>query len=152
MVRPLPPADSRLRDTINTAGCTYEALAKDAGRIAAENGEPLKTKKSAVSHWAKGTLVPSGQAGHYLAEAPSRRLDRVVTQSEIGFQSANTEPSGDGDQVTAVTNLGRADVERSRFLAIAARTPGARQTQGPPVRLRNPPLSPRGGKLSLRPA
>ncbi|MFD6986561.1 tetratricopeptide repeat protein, partial [Streptomyces sp. NPDC059956] len=115
-------ANSSLRDTINAAGCTYEALAKDVRRIAAENGELLQTNKSAVSHWASGTRVPSGQAGQYLAEALSRRLDRVVTQREIGFQQTDTEPSGDGDPVTAVTNLGRADVERSRFLAIAAFT------------------------------
>jgi hypothetical protein len=40
--------NSRLRDTINAIGCTYEALAKDIRRIAAENGEILQTNKSAV--------------------------------------------------------------------------------------------------------
>ncbi|MET7914176.1 hypothetical protein ABZS98_39440 [Streptomyces avermitilis] len=33
--------NSRLRDTIDATGCTYEALAKDVRRIAAENGEIL---------------------------------------------------------------------------------------------------------------
>ncbi|CAM5377195.1 hypothetical protein GCM10010298_25940 [Streptomyces microflavus] len=52
--------NSRLRDTINAAGCTYEALAKDVRRIAAENGELLQTNKSAISHWAGGARTPSG--------------------------------------------------------------------------------------------
>ncbi|MFI7368446.1 tetratricopeptide repeat protein, partial [Streptomyces sp. NPDC050149] len=47
-------ANSRLRETINAAGCTYEALAKDVRRIAAENGELLQTNKSAISHWVGG--------------------------------------------------------------------------------------------------
>jgi len=42
--------NSRLRDTISATGCTYEALARDVRRIAAENGEILQTNKSAVSH------------------------------------------------------------------------------------------------------
>ncbi|MFI5621344.1 tetratricopeptide repeat protein [Streptomyces sp. NPDC051567] len=114
--------NSRLRDTISSAACTYEALAKDVRRIAAENGELLQTNKSAISHWANGTRAPSGQAGQYLAEALSRRLGRVVTQTEIGLHSPDAESSPDIDPVTTVTDLGRADVERRRFLAIAAFT------------------------------
>ncbi|MEU2075530.1 tetratricopeptide repeat protein [Streptomyces sp. NPDC013489] len=114
--------NSRLRETIHAAGCTYEALAKDVRRIAAENGELLQTNKSAISHWAHGTRTPSGQAGQYLAEALSRRLRRVVTPTEIGFQTGDPETPSNGDPVTAVTDLGRADVERRRFLAIAAFT------------------------------
>jgi transcriptional regulator with XRE-family HTH domain len=114
--------NSRLRDTITSAGCTYEALAKDVRRIAAENGDLLQTNKSAISHWANGTRAPSGQAGQYLAEALSRRLGRVITQTEIGMQPAETEPPSDVDPVTVVTHLGRADVERRRYLAIAAFT------------------------------
>lgn len=111
---------SRLRDAINAAGCTYEALAKDVRRIAAENGELLQTNKSAISHWVGGARTPSGQAGQYLAEALSRRLGRVVTRTELGLHSPDTESPPDSDPVTAVTDLGRADVERRRFLAIAA--------------------------------
>ncbi|MEU3322056.1 tetratricopeptide repeat protein [Streptomyces sp. NPDC006785] len=114
--------NSRLRETIHAAGCTYEALAKDVRRIAAENGELLQTNKSAISHWAHGIRTPSGQAGQYLAEALSRRLSRVVTPTEIGLQTGDHETPSNGDPVTAVTDLGRADVERRRFLAIAAFT------------------------------
>ncbi|MGE7389584.1 tetratricopeptide repeat protein [Streptomyces sp. NPDC004126] len=113
---------SRLRETIHAAGCTYEALAKDVRRIAAENGETLQTNKSAISHWATGTRAPSGQAGQYLAEALSRRLGRVVTPTEIGLQDGGMEATSIGDPVVAITDLGRADVERRRFLAIAAFT------------------------------
>ncbi|WP_326767547.1 tetratricopeptide repeat protein [Streptomyces sp. NBC_01591] len=115
-------ANSRLRNTINAAGCTYDELAKDVRRIAAENGELLQTNKSAISHWVGGARAPYGRAGQYVAEALSRRLGRVVTQTEIGLESPDTEPLHIGDPVATVTDLGRADVERRRFLAIAAFT------------------------------
>lgn len=113
--------DSRLRETVGAIGCTYEALAKDVRRIAAENGEVLQTNKSAISHWANGTRRPTGRTGQYLAEALSRRAGRTVTPAELGLQdpaSAVAEP----DPVLAATDLGRADVERRRFLAVAAFT------------------------------
>ncbi|MER5632301.1 tetratricopeptide repeat protein [Streptomyces nitrosporeus] len=115
-------SNSRLRETIHAAGCTYEALAKDVRRIAAENGELLQTNKSAISHWAGGTRTPSGQNSLYLAEALSRRLGRIVTPAEIGLEHGDPDLVSNGDPVTAVTDLGRADVERRRFLAIAAFT------------------------------
>lgn len=115
-------ANSRLRETIHEAGCTYEALAGDVRRIAAENGELLQTNKSAISHWVKGTRTPSGQTGQYLAEALSRRLGRIVTPTEIGLHPGDIEPACTGDPVTTASDLGRADVERRRFLAIAAFT------------------------------
>jgi transcriptional regulator with XRE-family HTH domain len=114
--------NSRLRDAIDAAGCTYEALARDVRRIAAENGEILQTNKSAISHWVNGTRAPSGRVGQYLAEALSRRAGRTVTQSEIALQAGDEEEPAEFDPVLAVTDLGRADVERRRFLAIAAFT------------------------------
>ena len=121
MAAPRDP-NSRLRDTISATGCTYEALARDVRRIAAENGEILQTNKSAVSHWANGTRQPTGRTGQYLAEALSRRTGRIVTQTEIGLRAPDGEGSAEGDPVLAVTDLGRADVERRRFLAVAAFT------------------------------
>ncbi|MEW2544829.1 tetratricopeptide repeat protein [Streptomyces sp. NPDC047002] len=112
----------RLRDAIAAVGCTYEALARDVRRIAAENGEILQTNKSAVSHWVNGTRAPSGRVGQYLAEALSRRAGRTVTQTEIGFRAGDDDAPAESDPVLAVTDLGRADVERRRFLSIAAFT------------------------------
>ncbi|MET8812182.1 tetratricopeptide repeat protein [Streptomyces sp. NPDC004549] len=115
--------NSRLREAIDAAGCTFDALAGDVRRIAAENGEILQTNKSAISHWTNGTRIPSGRVGQYLAEALSRRTGRTITQTEIGFRADDTagEPA-EPDPVLAVTDLGRADVERRRFLAVAAFT------------------------------
>lgn len=121
MAAPRDP-NSRLRDTISATGCTYEALARDVRRIAAENGEILQTNKSAVSHWANGTRQPTGRTGQYLAEALSRRTGRIITQTEIGLRAPDGEGSAEGDPVLAATDLGRADVERRRFLAVAAFT------------------------------
>lgn len=114
--------NSRLRDVIDAVGCTYEALARDVRRIAAENGEVLQTNKSAISHWVNGVRAPSGQVGQYLAEALSRRARRTISQTEIGLRASSAEELPESDPVLAVTDLGRADVERRRFLAIAVFT------------------------------
>ncbi|MFE9662927.1 tetratricopeptide repeat protein [Streptomyces sp. NPDC005955] len=120
VVRRVPNAP--LRDAIESVGCTYEALARDVRRIAAENGEILQTNKSAISHWVNGTRSPSGRVGQYLAEALSRRTGRIITRAEIGFQTGDATEPAEPDPVLAVTDLGRADVEHRRFLAIAAFT------------------------------
>ncbi|MFE7223511.1 hypothetical protein ACFU7D_01885 [Nocardioides sp. NPDC057577] len=112
----------RLREVIDTVGCTFDSLARDVRRIAAENGEILQTNKSAISHWVNGTRTPSGRVGLYLAEALSRRARRPVTQTEIGLHPGDTDLPLESDPVLAITDLGRADVERRRFLAIAAFT------------------------------
>lgn len=115
-------SNSRLREVIETIGCTYEALAKDVRRIAAENGEIIQTNKSAISHWANGTRQPSGRTSQYLAEALSRRAGRIVTPTEIGAGTSDGNEQNEADPVLAVTDLGRADVERHHFLAVAAFT------------------------------
>ncbi|MEV0124964.1 helix-turn-helix transcriptional regulator [Streptomyces sp. NPDC050703] len=114
-------SNARLRETIEAADCTYEVLAKDIRRIAAENGEALQTNKSAVSHWVNGKRRPTGRTARYLAEALSRRAGRTVTETEIGLRSGEA-PTEQADPVLAATDLGRADVERRRFLAVAAFT------------------------------
>ncbi|GAA2650009.1 tetratricopeptide repeat protein [Streptomyces lunalinharesii] len=114
--------NSHLRDTIEAIGCTYDALAKGVRRVAAENGEILRTNKSAISHWVNGARQPTGRTGQYLAEALSRRAGRTITQTEIGLSPADNEGSTESDPVLAATDLGRADVERRRFLAVAAFT------------------------------
>ncbi|WP_261717208.1 tetratricopeptide repeat protein [Streptomyces sp. FZ201] len=121
MAAPREP-NSRLRDTIAAVGCTYEALAKDVRRVAAENGEMLQTNKAAISHWVNGARHPTGRTGQYLAEALSRRAGRTITLTEIGLHDAESALATEQDPVIAATELGRADIERSRFLAIAAFT------------------------------
>lgn len=111
----------RLREVIAAVGCTYEALARDVRRIAAENGELLQTNKSAVAHWVNGAQ-PAGQAGQYLAEALARRSARPVTLREIGLSPAADPLPQSTDPVAAATDLGRADMEQRHFLAVAAFT------------------------------
>lgn len=114
--------NSRLRDAIREVGCTYEALARDVRRIAAENGEILQTNKSAVSHWANGTREPAGRTGSYLIEALSRRAGRTLTRAQLGLRGPETDDRAESDPVLAATDLGRADVERRHFLAVATFT------------------------------
>ncbi|WP_030617683.1 hypothetical protein [Streptomyces sclerotialus] len=121
MAAPREP-NARLRETIEAIGCTYEALAKDVRRIAAENGEIVNTNKSGVSHWVNGIRRPSGRIPQYVAEALSRRAGRTITPADIGLAAAETSALGDADPVIAATELGRADVERRHFLAVATFT------------------------------
>lgn len=116
--------NTRLRDTIAEARWTYEAVASAVRRVAAENGEILRTNKSNVAHWINGSQ-PSGQVGQYLAEALSRRARRPITLTEIGLGSDTSTHLTADDPINAVTELGRADTERRRFLSAAAFTAAA---------------------------
>ncbi|MDJ1138478.1 tetratricopeptide repeat protein [Streptomyces iconiensis] len=113
--------NARLRDLVAEARCTYDALARAVRQVAAENGELLQTNKSAVSHWISGTRRPTGRMPSYLAGALSRLTGRTVTPRELGYEDEAAPPSGD-DPVATAADLGRADVERHRYLAIAAFT------------------------------
>lgn len=116
--------NTRLRDAIAEVRWTYEAVASAVRRVAAENGEILRTNKSNVAHWINGTQ-PSGQASQYLAEALSRRARRPITLAEIGFETGDNAHLATGDPINAVAELGRADTERRRFLSTAAFTAAA---------------------------
>jgi hypothetical protein len=111
----------RFREAISSQRWTYEALAKAVQRVAAENGETLLTNKSAVAHWVQGAQ-PKGQAGQYIAEAMSRRAQRRITLADLGFAAPEESLAASSDPIEAAANLGRADVERRTFLAIAAFT------------------------------
>jgi tetratricopeptide (TPR) repeat protein len=113
--------NDRLRDAIVETQWTYEAVASAVRRVAAENGEILRTNKSAVAHWVEGTR-PSGRVGQYLAEALSRRARRPVTLAEIGLARDEGKQSVDADPIEAAAALGRADTDRSAFLSAAAFT------------------------------
>jgi len=110
----------RLRDAIAATGWTYEALARMVQRVAAENGEVLRTNKSAVAHWVEGAR-PSGRSGRYVAEALSRRAGRAVSMAEIGLDPGELVAVVE-DPVTAVIELGRADVDRRLLLTASTFT------------------------------
>jgi len=113
-------SNPRLRDVIAATGWTYEALARTVRRVAAENGEDLRTNKSAVAHWVDGAR-PSGRCGQYLVEALSRRAGRVVSMAEIGLDPGGWVAAVE-DPVAAAVELGRADVDRRGFLVAAVFT------------------------------
>ena len=98
--------NDRLREAIVETRWTYEGVASAVRRVAAENGEIVRTNKSAVAHWVDGTR-PSGQVGQYLAEALSRRARRSVTLAEIGLAVAGGTSAIGADPVE---EIGRAHV------------------------------------------
>ncbi|GAA2249290.1 Tat pathway signal protein [Kitasatospora cystarginea] len=116
-----PSPNPKLAAVIAEAGFTYEALARAVSRVAVENGDPKQTNKSAVTHWVRYGVMPSGNTGTYLAEALSRKLKRLVSLAEIGLP----EPSRDlldwrTDTLSALADLRRIDVDANRRRAVGA--------------------------------
>jgi hypothetical protein len=92
-----------------------------AQHLAAENGEVLRTNRSAVAHWVAGT-APGERTAAYLAEALSRRAGRPVTPQQIGLAASPDQlPSGAGP-AGEMAALARADVDHQGFLAAAVYT------------------------------
>jgi tetratricopeptide (TPR) repeat protein len=117
MPRERSPND-RLRETLAASGMSYDAVARAVVRVAAENGEILRTNRSAVAHWVAGT-APGERTVAYLAEALSRRMGHPVTTVQIGLAaSPDPLPSGAGP-VAEAGELARADIDNRGFLATA---------------------------------
>jgi len=111
----------RLREMIAAGGLSYDTVARAVVRVAAENGEFLRTNRSAVAHWVAGT-APGERTAAYLAEALSRRTGRPVTPGQIGLaESPDPLPSGAGPVAEAAA-LARADIDNRGFLAVAVYT------------------------------
>ncbi|MCY7341541.1 MAG: hypothetical protein LH603_06745 [Pseudonocardia sp.] len=89
-------------------------------RVAAENGELLRTNKSAVAHWVAGSR-PAGRTAAYIVEALSRRGGRPLTPDAIGLAGSGHTAEED-DPVSEGIVLGRADLDRLEFLRTAAFT------------------------------
>ncbi|MFC4591801.1 tetratricopeptide repeat protein [Sphaerisporangium corydalis] len=106
---------------IVVCGMSYDGVAGAVRRIAAENGEVLRTNKSAIAHWVAG-VEPGERTAVYLAEALSRRAGRPVTPTQLGL-GAGVGPELVGTQpIETAALLGSADVEHHSFLAAAAYT------------------------------
>jgi tetratricopeptide (TPR) repeat protein len=110
--------NDRLREMLAASGMSYDAMARAVVRVAAENGEILRTNRSAVAHWVAGT-APGERTVAYLAEALSRRMGRPVTPGQIGLAASPAPlPSGAGPVAEAAA-LARADIDNRGFLATA---------------------------------
>ncbi len=106
---------------IAACGMSYDAVARAVVRIAAENGEVLRTNRSAVAHWVAGT-APGERTAAYLTEALSRRAGRPVTPEQIGLPASLDQlPSGVG-LAGEVSALARGDVDHRGFLATVVYT------------------------------
>lgn len=114
--------NEKLRAVIDETRLSGDAIARLIKRVAAEHGEFPETNKSSITHWKNGGQ-PAGNVGLFLAEALGRALGgRVVTPEEIGLVATSTRtPVWDADTLSALAELGRADVdvERRRALGTA---------------------------------
>ncbi|NUS11743.1 MAG: tetratricopeptide repeat protein [Streptomyces sp.] len=112
----------QLAAVIEEAGCTYEALAKEVRRIAAEAGETLHTSRSAVLSWVRGG-TPAGKTAGYLAEALTRIAKRKVTTAEIGLGFPAIGDAMTPDPLATAADLGRLVMfHRRDFLALSFAT------------------------------
>jgi hypothetical protein len=106
---------------ISASGLAYEGVARAVVCIAAENGEALRTNKSAIAHWVAG-VEPGERTIGYLVEALSRRAGRSVTRQQLGFFT-DEPPALEGAQPIETTILlSRTDVENRNYLATAVYT------------------------------
>ena len=117
-----------LRLAIAEAGLTYEEVACDVRRVAAEAGQSLRTNASAVYQWLGGR-PPTPDTARYIAEALSRRLRRHITPEDLGWSSLETRSDrADAalgtnigpDPADILRRLGEADINRRKILTAAA--------------------------------
>lgn len=113
--------NDRLREMIAACGMSYDGVARAVVRIAAENGETLRTNKSAVAHWVAG-VEPAHKTAVYVAEALSRRARRPVTPTQLGFSAGSPPELIGAHPIETAILLGRADIEHRDFLAAAVYT------------------------------
>lgn len=118
--------NTKLAGLLAEAGWSHSQAAAAFVRVAAEmNAREFATVgRSHVSHWVAGSK-PSGDGTAILCEALSRRLARIVTPTEIDLaagQAVVEARDWHADTLTALTELGRADLdmERRRVLTAAA--------------------------------
>ncbi|MCD9195018.1 hypothetical protein [Streptomyces albireticuli] len=114
----------QLKALIDEKRLPYETIAHVVRAAAAESGEVLRTNRSTVEHWISGAQ-PAGNTPRYLAEALSRLLGRLVTVDHLGLSTERGEDDSIGlslgpDPVETLTLIGKADVNRRRFLASSA--------------------------------
>jgi tetratricopeptide (TPR) repeat protein len=117
--------NNQLAAMIETSGLTYAALASAVRRVAAENGETLRTNKSTVDHWIQGAR-PAAHTGRYIAQALSHRLGRFLTEEDLGWR---TQPQQDDDRlglsldtdpIESLLPIWSADLDRRTFLTTSA--------------------------------
>jgi hypothetical protein len=106
---------------IAASGMSYDTVARAVVRVAAENGEILRTNGSAVAHWVAGT-APGERTAGYLAEAMSRRAGRPVTPGQIGLVASSDPLPSRAGPAAEVATLARADADNRGFLATAVYT------------------------------
>jgi hypothetical protein len=102
-------------------GLSYDVVARAVVRVAAENGEILRTNKSAVAHWVAGT-APEERTAAYLAEALSRRAGRPVAPEQIGLPASSVSLAPGADPSDDIAAIARADAGNQGFLAVAVYT------------------------------
>ena len=110
-----------LREMIAASGMSYDAVARAVVRVAAENGEILRTNRSAVAHWVAG-ITPGERTAAYLAEALSRRAGRPVTREQIGLAGLPDPLPSCAGLTGEMAALARADADHRGFLATAVYT------------------------------
>ncbi len=112
--------NDRLFDAIASAGLTYDQVARAVREVAAENGQVLRTNRSAVHHWVRG-VTPSPSVIAYLVEALTRSLRRPVSRDDLGLPGEHDDLglAVGPDPIETIVQLGSSDLNRRRFLTTA---------------------------------
>lgn len=76
--------NNQLAALMTRACCSNKGLARRVCQVGAEHGVELRYDHVAVGRWLDGTQ-PRGLAGHFIAEALSRKLGKPVELADIGM-------------------------------------------------------------------
>lgn len=119
--------NTALKEALREGGLTYEKLASEIRKTAAEAGDDLRTNKSVVANWIAGRRTPDPRTASYIVEVISRRLGRQLQPSDLGLMTPDTNRSqtslglGLGpDAVDMLRRIGEADIQRRKFLTNTA--------------------------------
>ncbi|MEU5164538.1 hypothetical protein AB0G74_33630 [Streptomyces sp. NPDC020875] len=119
--------NAKLRAAVTEAGLTYAALAREIRSVAAECGVVLKTNKSGVEHWIRGTR-PAPATVRFIAVALSRATGRLISPADLGLGPADgmggeEEAIGlslTGDPLDTLMPMWRHELDRRKLLATSA--------------------------------
>ena len=115
MARRKRSPNASLAALLREAHWGYDQLARQVNLVGAEAGLSLSYDKTAVSHWLSGSR-PRAEVREAIREALSRRIGRPVTSGELFNDAVDSE----ADTVSALVELGKADMDPSRRAVLTA--------------------------------
>ncbi|MCF6472143.1 tetratricopeptide repeat protein [Nonomuraea sp. MG754425] len=126
--------NERLHALMREAGWNGQSLAEAVNAVGREANLPLTYTRSSVAQWLAG-MTPRRPVPHVVAEAQSRRVGRLVTPAEAGFDDGGPEDGGSPlDRLTTLavaTDAANLGASPFRVYSLSGRPPDERNSPVP---------------------